>query len=149
MDKDNSKVIALVGAGLLAIGVFLPLVRVPKLGTMSFINSGSGYGLTVLLLAVAILVLALMNQTKHVIWPGIVSAVLISLAFAGLQTRLAEVRERATRDLDDNPLAGIAEAATNAIQLEYGWAVLAIGSILAIVAGGLAWRRRTGPPPGP
>jgi hypothetical protein len=149
MDKDNDKVIALVGAGLLAIGVFLPLVRVPKMGTMSFINSGSGYGLTVLVLAVAVIVLALLNLTKHVIWPGIVSAVLISLAFTGLQARLSEVRERATGDLGDNPFAGIAEAATSAIQLEYGWAVLAIGAILVIAAGGLAWRRRPGPPPAP
>lgn len=146
MDKDNSKIIALTGAGLLALGTFLPLVRVPKMGTINFISDGRGYGVIVLVLAVVAILLALLDRTKHAIWPGIVSAVIISLAFGGLQARLSEVRQQAREELSDNPFAGLAEAAAGSIQLEYGWVFLAIGAVMVIAGGGLAWRKRNQPP---
>jgi hypothetical protein len=141
MNGSNSKVIALIGGVLLAIGVFLPLVRVPKLGTINYINNGSGDGLIVLILAGVAIALALLERTKHAIWPGIASAAMIAFTFMRLQSRLAEVRERAERELEGNPFSGIAEAAAGAIQLEYGWAVLTFGALMVIAGGALAWRR--------
>ena len=142
MDKDNSKVIALVGAGMLALGAFLPLVRVPKMGTISYMGNGSGDGIIILLLAAAAAGLALMGRTKHVIWPGLASLGLIAFTFFGLQARLSEARSKIREEAGDNPFGGLAEAATNAIQLEFGWAVLVLGALGLIAAGILAWRRR-------
>lgn len=147
MDKDNSKVIALVGAGMLAIGTFLPLVRVPKMGTISYIGNGSGDGVIVLVLAAVAAGLALLGRVKHVVWPGLLSLALIAFTYFGLQSRLSEARLKIRAEAgEDNPFGGLAEAATNAIQLEFGWAVLVFGALIVIAAGVLAWRR---PAPGP
>jgi len=141
MDRQNSKIFALIGGVLLALGVFLPLVRVPKLGTISFMNNGSTEGIIVLLLAGAVIALALLNQTRHAVWPGLAALAMVGFAFVRIQSRLGEARERAAAEAGDNPFAGIAEAAAGSIQLEYGWAVLAFGALLAIGGGVLAWRR--------
>lgn len=134
MDFKNSRMIALIGAGLLGIGVFLPLVRVPKLGTLNYFNNGSGDGVIVLLLVGAAVALALLNRVKHVIWPGLLSLGLIGFSFIRLQSNLSDVRGVAGRD---NPFA---DAAASAVQMEYGWAVLVIGAALIIAGGVIAWR---------
>lgn len=142
MERVNSKVIALIGGGLLAIGVFLPLVRVPKMGTLNYFNNGSGDGVIVLVLAGIAIALALFDRVKHVVWPGIACLGLIGLAFFRLQSRLSEIGSGARRELGDNPFGGVAEAATRAIQMEYGWAILGLGAIMVIAAGAMAWRSR-------
>ncbi len=141
MNRSNAKVIALIGAGLLVIGVFLPLVRVPKMGTMNYLAGGSGDGIIVLVLAAAAGVLALIERTKHALWPGLGALAMIGFTFFTLQNRLSQARLSAREELGDNPFGGIAEAATNAIQLEYGWAVLVFGALMVIVGGALAWKR--------
>jgi len=146
MDKDNSKVIAFVGAGLLAIGAFLPLVRVPKMGTISYIGNGSGDGIVILVLAAAAAGLAMAGRTKHVIWPGLASLALIAFTYFRLQSRLGEARAKLRAEVGDNPFGGLADVATSSIQMEYGWAVLVIGALTMVAAGAMAWRRRSGPP---
>lgn len=141
MNRSNAKVIALVGAGLLAIGVFLPLVRVPKMGTINYVANGSGDGIFVLVLAVAAAALALLDRTRHALWPGLASLAMIAFTFFSLQSRMAEARAQMRSSIGDNPFGGIAEAASNAIQLEYGWAVLVFGALMVIAGGALAWRR--------
>ena len=141
--NDRNKVIVLVGAALLVVGVFLPLVRVPKLGTVSFIADGDWKGIVVLLLGLAAGVLALIERTEHALWPGLASLGVIAFTFFTLQSRMAEMRGRAAGVLGDDRLGErLADVAANAVKLEYGWAVLVIGAILAIAGGALAWRRR-------
>lgn len=147
MNRENSKVIALIGAMLLGIGVFLPVVRVPKMGTLNLIHGGRGDGMIILLLVAIIVALALLNRTRHVIWPGIASLLMLGFTFSNVQSGLSRARRDMAAKMDDNPFAAVADAATASIQLEWGWAVLVLGAIMVIAAGITAWRGRAGPPP--
>lgn len=138
----TGKVVALIGALLIGVGVFLPLVRLPLLGAIDLFEGGSSEAWILLMLAAAAGGLALADLTRHALWPGLAALGLIALAFIRTQTRIAELQRRAETELDGNPLEAFAQAAVGAVQLEYGWAVLVVGALMAVGGGAMAWRRR-------
>lgn len=143
MDK---KLLALVGAAALIGGLFLPLVTTLEGSETLLWRDGavSWKGLVVLALAVLAGVLALIGQTRHVLWPGVAAAGFIAWLFFDFKGRLDGVRAMFAQ-------AGISTDSLDAhVKIEYlGWAVLAAGAVILIVAGILAMNDRpasTAPP---
>ena len=56
---STPSIFGVVGSGLMAIGVFLPLVRLPVVGTLSYFANGQGDGVLVLVLAILSVLLVL------------------------------------------------------------------------------------------
>lgn len=131
----TNKTIALLGAGLLFLGAFLPIVSVPIAGPITYVQNGRGDGVIVLLLAAVTVLLAGTGRTRHVLWTGIAALAMLAFTFIRFQMKLAEMRERLATELAGNPFRGLAEAAMGAIQLQWGWAVLAAGAAMVTWAG--------------
>lgn len=134
---DNRKTMALIGAALLLIGAFLPIVSLPMIGSMDYFQNGRGDGIFAVGLAVIGGVLALTGLVRHVLWPGLAALALILFTFVNMQSKIGQIRGQ----LGGNPLA---EAMVGSVQLQWGFAVLFIGAALMTAAGAMAWRR---PPP--
>jgi len=60
----NKKNIGLAGCGLLVLGTFLPIVRLPMVGSINYFNNGNGDGIYIIIIAIISLFLILKKNTK-------------------------------------------------------------------------------------
>jgi hypothetical protein len=138
--KDN-KTLALIGAAMLFVGAFMPIVSAPIIGSMNYFQNGKGDGVVIVILAIATAIFALGGHLKHVIWPGLGAIAMLGFTFIRFQSKMSEARASMETEMADNPFRGLAEAAVNSIQLQWGWAVLVLGAGLVTYAG---WQARQG-----
>lgn len=132
----NNRNLAFVGAALLAAGLFTPIVSMPILGTVNlFSNAGNEIALAILVLAGIGAALAAKDRLGDVLWPGLGAAGILLYLFGRIQYGMVQFRESMREGLQDNPLAGLAEGAAAAIQLQWGWLVLAAGAGLLVYVG--------------
>lgn len=118
-----------VGAGLLVIGLFLPIVTMPIVGNVTLMANGTNLAaLALLALAGISAVLVAKERQADLIWPGIASAASLAYLFGRLQYNLSHMRSEMAESLKDNPFAGMAQAAMGAVQIQWGWLVLGAGA---------------------
>jgi hypothetical protein len=146
MNREGIRIMALVGAAVLAAGVFLPVIRVPKTGSMTLMDLESA-GVIVLVLAGLAAGIALLGWTRHVVWPGLAALALLGYAYQRTNAQIAQSRARLGGGIGEDPLAAVRDLAASNTKLEYGWGVLAIAAAIVVVAGVLAWRVKGSPPP--
>ncbi|MBX3429709.1 MAG: hypothetical protein KF779_09015 [Hyphomonadaceae bacterium] len=131
--------LALAGAVLLIVGLFVPIVSVPVFGNINLITNANAAGLALLALAVLTAALAAKpNTLEQVLWPGLAAVAVISYSFVTLLLRLAAMRQ-SVRDLDGNPFAGFVQGAMASIQVQWGWLPLAGGASLVLYAALCTW----------
>ena len=139
MSRDMLKVAALIGAAILAIGVFLPVIQVPKRGALTMMDLEWG-GVILLVFAGITATLAVLGWTRHVLWPGIGAMGLIGYAYQRANAEIAQSRLRLGEGVGDDPLAALRDLAASNSRMDYGWAVMAIAAAIVVVAGLLAGR---------
>lgn len=88
----DSKTLALIGAALLFVGAFMPIISVPIMGSMNYFQNGKGDGVVIVLLAVATAIFAGGGYVKHVLWTGLAALGMLGLrslrnVLAGCPTR--------------------------------------------------------------
>jgi hypothetical protein len=142
----DNRILALVGVGLLIVGVFLPIVNVPILGTMNMLlpQGSIGDGIFILVLALIGGGLALAGKVRHVVWPALLSLAFTAWKYVSLQGTLNEAQARLSDQMGVD--SGMSGSLPDAFQMNLlGWAVLGIGGIVLLVAGILAWKGKSGP----
>jgi hypothetical protein len=127
----DNKLLALIGAVLLVVGVFLPIANLPIVGSMNLIMPGGnmGDGIFVVVLAVIAAALALTGRVRHVIWPGALTLAFVVWKYLQVKGAL------------DDATASMGGALGNSVQVNLlGWGVLLLGALLLVYAG-IASRR--------
>jgi hypothetical protein len=127
-DLDWRLLLGLLGSLFLIFGVFTPLFSVPIVGSVTYLGSGFGDGLFILVFAVIAILLTLFKRFRYLFIPALLSLALMVYTFTSFQSRLGRLRD------DDNPLSA---ALGSAIQLSWGWGILTIGVVLLIIAASL------------
>jgi hypothetical protein len=133
--------LAFIGSALLFIGVFCPMVSVPIMGQMNYFQNGKGGGTIILVLALASAILAIVNRFRFLWLTGGASLVLLLVTFIRFQSRLSDMKEEVKTKLHDNPFAGFADLAIESVQIQWGLAVLVLGSVLVIAAAAIRQKR--------
>ena len=110
---------SLSGAAALAVGVFVPVISMPFVGSLNLFANGKGDG--ILLLPLAVLVAAFAFWRKHL--AGLVTGGLTALFVAYKFVRVLELVEA---DESSPFMAGT-------VQIQWGWLLLVAGAILAVV----------------
>ncbi|HEY9825481.1 MAG TPA: pentapeptide repeat-containing protein [Stenomitos sp.] len=131
---DLAQILGILGSILLFLGAFAPVVTFPIIGSINFLKNGTGDGSILIALAIASVLLILKRMYQWVWLSGLGALAVISLNFIFLQIKLSEVQLRMQEELAGNPFKGIADLAVQSIRLEWGWAILLIGSGLIITA---------------
>lgn len=129
----NDKVIGFAGAGLLIVGLFVPIATLPFLGSVTMMSNGFNVVATILLvlgLASGFLIWA--DRRDTVIWTGGSALLIVIYMFARLQWSMAEMQATMAEKLDGNPFAGVAQAAMASVGLQWGWLILAAGPALLV-----------------
>ena len=129
-----NQVLGLIGSAMLLLGVFMPIISVPIFGSINYFRNGEGDGVFVLVLGLASILLVLLNKYQWLFLTGIGALGVMAFTFVNVYSKLAEAKSSASRDLAGNPFKGLADAAIESIQFEWGWGVLVLGAILLIAA---------------
>jgi hypothetical protein len=124
--------LGLLGSIILTIGVFMPIVSFPIVGSINYIYNGRGDGVLVLMLAVISIILVSLKIYKGLWFTGIGSLWVMLYTFINLQSGISKMKKDLNSDLADNPFRGLADIAVNSVQIQWGWAVLVVGSGLMI-----------------
>lgn len=133
--SQNPKSMAFIGAGILTLGTFVPIVSLPIVGNVNYFANGEGDGMLLVVLAAITAVLAFLNQTKHVLWSGLAAALMIAWALIRFANLKSEMQAQMDEELAGNPFRGLAEVAVQSVQLQWGWIVLIAGAGIIIYAG--------------
>jgi len=139
--KDE-KTLALVGSALLFVGVFMPILSMPIVGSVNYFMNGKGDGVIIIVLALAAAGLAMAGRVRDVVWPGAAALAMLAYTFFRVQSGLSEMRAQMHAELTGNPFRQIADAVVDSVQIQWGWAVLVLGALLVVYAG-IAARRRS------
>ena len=131
----------ILGSLVLILGVFAPLVSVPIMGSMNYFQNGKGDGIVILALAGVALVLSLSRLYKALWLPFLGCAGMLTFTFVRFQQGMSEARTEMKAYLADNPFAGLAELAMESVQLQWGFAVLIVGTVMLLIAAGLPAKR--------
>lgn len=123
------------GAALLLVGVFTPIISLPFVGTQNYFGNGEGDGVIILVLVLLSVLLISARWFRGLIVTGILSLLLLLSALLGFRRMMADMRSSMHTTLADNPFAGIGEVMVEGVQLQWGWGVLLLGSVVLIGAG--------------
>jgi hypothetical protein len=134
--------VALVGAVAVGVGVFLPLVRAPIVGNLSYFGNGFGEGVLLILLMGLAIVFILMARPRLVYIPGGLSAVLLVWFLLKFNAIVADLRrgipsddlgifEEFADELDG--FQQFAEALAASVGVEWGFGVLALGTLVLLI----------------
>lgn len=134
----NSKVLTLAGAVILIVGLFLPIFSVMGMISINLLSPGGNVsidGIVILACAVLAGLLALVNQGKWAVIPGLIAIALLVWDYFRLQTELSGAGSTAmTPDQ--------AAAVSQFVQVNIlGWGVMGLGAVLVIVGGAMGWKR--------
>ncbi len=123
-------VVALFGAAATAGGVFCPIVSAPNLGAVNYFSSGHGEAVVLLGLSLAVAVCVILGAYG-------VLAVVACLEFGVLGfglARLIRTRDAMAEDAAADGAGRVAAAVVEAVQIEWGWAVMLAGVAAALSA---------------
>lgn len=134
----NAKTLTLAGAVVLLVGVFLPIYTVMGAINISFFSPGDGGmsidGIVMIACAVLAGILALINQAKWAVIPGLIALGLLVYDFLRMKSELGGGGSTLTQE----QAAMVAELAS----VNYlGWAVLGLGAVAVLVGGIMGWKR--------
>ncbi|MEO6389351.1 MAG: hypothetical protein ABIT16_02465 [Croceibacterium sp.] len=129
----NSKTMGFLGAGLLVVGLFLPIATLPFLGNVTLMSHGFNIvatGLLILGLLSGYLVWA--ERRDALIWSGGAALLAVIYMFGRLQWSMSQMRSSLAEGLEGNPFGGLAQTAMASVGLQWGWLILAAGPALLV-----------------
>ncbi|HEY8201057.1 MAG TPA: hypothetical protein VII47_06865 [Actinomycetota bacterium] len=149
--QSSRQTIGIVGAVVLALGVFAPIVRLPLVGDVNYFSNGNGEGAVVLVLAVAAGALVLTERYRLVLVPAGLSLGMIVYRYVDIQRQLHDARvalERVGNLLEGlGGSRGLGGLAVKAVQFQWGWVVLLAGVALLGVAALMPEQGKPAAPP--
>ncbi len=131
---DNRFKFGLLGSITLFVGVFAPIVSLPIVGSINYLSNGKGDGVLVLVLALISFALVFSRKYKGLWITSLASIGLLLFTFINFQLRISGLKDELQTDLEDNPFAGMADVMISSTQLQWGWALLVVGSGLLIAS---------------
>ncbi len=129
---EQKQMFGIIGSILLFIGVFTPIVSAPIIGSINYFSNGRGDGVIILILSIISFILVVNKAYKLLLFSGLGTLAMLIFTFINFEVKLNEITTKMNLELADNPFKGVANTAVNSVQLQWGWALLVIGSILII-----------------
>ena len=124
------QILGLVGSALLFIGVFTPIISLPIVGSVNYLQNGRGDGVIILILAIISVFLTLTNRYRFLLFTGAGSLAVLVFTFITFQMRISQMQSQMKQGMADNPFSGFGDAMLSTVQIQWGWAVLLIGAVI-------------------
>lgn len=132
---ENARIIAAAGVAAIVVGLFAPIMSIPIIGTTHlFAYPGSDWCI-VFYIATIIAVISIMKRSRvGALLAGAIAGTATVIYIIGFQMRKADMVAQASSKADTGLVGDLVAAGVNAIQLEWGIALLTIGSACLIVS---------------
>lgn len=130
MEFSKQQLIGFGGVLLLLLGIFLPIISMPIIGSISVFSSGRIDGYVLLALTVLSLFFVFQNKFNLLKATSAVSFLMVLFSFIYILFKLNKLKSDLSEKLEGNPFGGIAQAMSNTLQIQYGWVFLFVGSLL-------------------
>ena len=147
--SDNSKtpkasvkqkqIAGIVGSALLFVGVFSPVVKLPFIGQINYLQYGERSGAIVLLLAIASGVLVLTQRFRLLWLTGGCSLGIIAYSYISFDPLLIESEHKMVTESDGNLFSQLGLMCT---QRQWGFSIIFLGAILVIAAAAIPVYRK-------
>lgn len=134
----KEKLLGILGSIILFLGVFTPIISAPIIGTLNYFHNGQGDGVILLLLSVISCILVFKEQYKFLWWTGTASFGVIIIGLINFLTRLHQLQSHIEEELSGNQFRGLADAAVQSVQLQWGWILLILGTGLIVAAAAIS-----------
>lgn len=131
--SNEPKSLGIIGAAILAIGCFMPILSMPIVGNMTYIQNGGGDGVIVLIAAGAGAFFSHKESRKGMLASGFAAAGVMLITLINIQMKISEFKTAMAGEM--GMFSGLGNALAQSIQLQWGWAVLGIGAGLLIHSG--------------
>ncbi|MEW6050670.1 MAG: hypothetical protein AB1644_06365 [Candidatus Zixiibacteriota bacterium] len=128
----RKQVTALFGAVLLLLGVFLPSLSFPIVGYRNYYEQAHWSGIILIAMALVSAAVALVRSYRLLYLTGGISFGVLLYTFIDVQSNLHDANKEI--DLDNDLFKELAKVGWRSVQMEWGWAVLLIGTLLVLVA---------------
>lgn len=100
--------LGLIGSAMLTLGVFLPIISFPIVGSMNYFKNGEGDGTLILLLAVTSLFLTFRRRFEWLFTTGIASLAMLVVTFIVVRMKMSSISEEMESKLAGNPFRSLA-----------------------------------------
>ncbi|RMF68049.1 MAG: hypothetical protein D6740_11125 [Alphaproteobacteria bacterium] len=141
----RKKMLGIAGSALMALGVFTPIVTLPLVGSQNYFQNGKGDGVILLVLAAISLALVLKDKYKWLWYPALGSLAFMLYGFISALNMISDFRDEMAQDAGGGALSGLAQAAAQAAQVQWGWVILFAGAGLLIAAAAVKEEGETAP----
>lgn len=132
-NQKKKQLLGLVGAGLLAVGVFMPIVSIPIVGSINYLYNGRGDGIIILALALLSGILILCKRLRGLIVAGFLSLAVMGFTLCLFFARINNLKDDLAKS--DNIFKGLGQAIMATVQIQWGWVPLVAGGFLVLAAG--------------
>ncbi len=133
-NTNTGQWLGVIGSIILFVGVFTPIVSLPIVGNINFFNNGKSDGVIILFMAILSLTLVLVRKYKLLLISGAFTLSILFYTFMKLQVATSEAKSSLDSNFKGTIFNGLGEMAANAIQIQWGWALLIVGSGLVIAS---------------
>lgn len=127
----------IIGAFVLIIAVFTPIVSVPLVGNLNYFQNGEGDGVFILILAIVSLFLIFTENYKGLWITGALSYMIMLFTFFNFRYEVAKLKNDVRGELGNNQFSEFAEMAIDSVQFEWGLALLIVGAALILYSAGV------------
>jgi len=136
-------IVGLFGTALIALGLFLPFVKLPIVGELNYFNNAQGDGLILLALAGLTAIACIFKVHWASVVTGVISTFFLTFAVTFTLSNIQNIKDQLVRELADNPYRGFTEGMLQGAQLSVGPIVIAMGIILLFASAGWGLAQKT------
>jgi hypothetical protein len=133
---DSASALGFSGSLILLLGVFAPALSVPLLGSVNYLQNGHGVGGILIVTALASAVLTARRLFRGLGITGSVTVICLAATLISFAYEARQMKASAGR-IQNRMFADLGAAAVDAVQLEWGLAVLFVGGVVLLVAAGV------------
>jgi hypothetical protein len=134
---SKQKKMAIFGLIAMFVGLLLPIIHSPNMGNLNYVDyitEGEISGLIMLFLLGISLILVFAKKYKYLLFTGISSVGVMAFTLIQLQILISNAKRGIYAEISTNPFVGLADIYQDSFQLQWGLAVLFIGSVLLMVS---------------
>lgn len=122
----------LFGSLALIIGVFSPVISAPLIENITYYRNGSEFGIAVLVIAGISLLVTFSRMYRVLPLLGAGALGVVGYTFINVQRKFSDARSQVSEGIGEGALRDLANSAIDTVQMQWGWAVLAVGAVLLL-----------------
>jgi len=126
------RAMTVVGAGLICVGVFLPMLSIPLMRDDSFLRLSPGGGIILLVLAGLSIVIGIWGRFRLLYITGLLSLGLLIYAYFEVDRRKSAAQSNLQERVISTPLKSLSHNLISSVGLRYGWPMMMVGAALTV-----------------